>query len=206
MAEQLAAVSGHQRIGKGSFLFRQGEFPQFVYGLVEGRVSLIAQAPGGESIAEFVEQGDVILIPPCLLDLPYMVSAKAVTDLRVVLIPAADFRRIAESVLPLAVIINRIIARQWRLLLGHLTRTKTQDVAGRLTQYLLDNAGTTKGSARFALRGTKKDLAAHLGITPATLSRSLKRLERLGVTTSRSEVQVKNIADLSHALKISQRP
>jgi CRP/FNR family transcriptional activator FtrB len=205
LADQLASVAGQQRIGKRSFLFRQGEFPQFVYGIIEGRVSLVAEAPGGESIADFVEPGDVILIPPCLLDLPYMVSAKAITDLRVVLIPAADFRRFAESALPLAVSINRIVARQWRLLLGHLTRAKTQDVAARLTQYVLENAGRTSGPARFALRGTKKDLAAHLGVTPATLSRSLKRLERLGVTTSRSEVRVENVADLRHALNL-QRP
>lgn len=201
LADRLAAVSGQQRIGKGSFLFRQGESPQFVYGLIEGRISLVTEAPGEESIAEFVEPGDVILLPPCLLNLPYMVSAKAVTDLRVVMIPAADFRQLSEKVLPLAVLVSRIIARQWRLLLGHLTRTKTQNVAARLTQYLIDNAGTDTGRAQFALRGTKKDLAAHLGITPATLSRSLKRLEQLGVATSRSEVQIENVARLKRSIR-----
>ena len=168
LASQIAAVSGQQRIGKGSFLFREGEYPQFVYGLVEGRVSLVTEARGEDSIAEFVEPGDVILIPPSLLDLPYMVSAKAMTDLRVVMIPAADFRRMAESALPLAVIMSRIVAKQWRLLLGHLTQTKTQDVTARLTQYLINNAGTAAGPSRFALRGTKKELAAHLGVTPAS--------------------------------------
>lgn len=206
LADRLAAVSGQQRIGKGSFLFRQGEYPQFVYGLLEGQISLVAEAPGEDSIAEFVEAGDVILIPPSLLDLPYMVGAKAMTDLRVILIPASDFRRMTESALPLAVIVSRIIARQWRLLLSHLTQTKTQDVAGRLALYLIDNAGTTSGPAHFALRGKKKDLAAHLGMTPATLSRSLKRLEQLGVTTSRSEVQIENVARLERAIRSSQRP
>ncbi|MBN9545703.1 MAG: Crp/Fnr family transcriptional regulator [Alphaproteobacteria bacterium] len=201
LADRLAAVSGQQRIGKGSFLFRQGESPQFVYGLIEGRISLVTEAPGEESIAEFVEPGDVILLPPSLLNLPYMVSAKAVTDLRVVMIPAADFRQLSEKVLPLAVLVSRIIARQWRLLLGHLTRTKTQNVAARLTQYLIDNAGTDTGRAQFALRGTKKDLAAHLGVTPATLSRSLKRLEQLGVATSRSEVQIENVARLKRSIR-----
>jgi len=203
LAGQIAAVSGQQRIGKGSFLFRKGEYPQFVYGLLEGRVSLVTEARGEDSIAEFVEPGDVILIPPSLLDLPYMVSAKAVTDLRVVMMPAADFRRMTESALPLAVAVSRIIAKQWRLLLGHLTQTKTQDVAARLTQYLIDNAGTTAGPSRFALRGTKKELAAHLGMTPATLSRSLKRLEELGVATSRSEVRIENVARLQRSIRSS---
>ena len=145
----------------------------------------------------------MILIPPSLLDLPYMVSAKAMTDLRVVMIPAADFRRMAESALPLAVIISRIVAKQWRLLLGHLTQTKTQDVTARLTQYLINNAGTAAGPSRFALRGTKKELAAHLGVTPATLSRSLKRLEEFGVETSRSEVRIENVARLQRSIRAS---
>ena len=203
LIDQLASVSGLQRIGKGSLLFREGERPQYVYGLIEGRVSLISGTRAERTVAEFIDAGDVILIPPTLLDVAYMVSAKALTDLQVVMIPADDFRRMAETALPLAVTMSRIIATHWRLLLRHLSQTKVQDAASRLTQYLLDNAGTDTGPARFALKGTKQDLAAHLGVTPATLSRSLKRLEPLGVKTSRSEVQIENVARLETLLRHS---
>ena len=144
-----------------------------------------------------VQPGDIILVPPALLGLPYMVTAKAVTDLLVVLIPAEEFRRMAETELALAVALNRLLAGHWRLLLRHLTQTKSRDADTRLVQFLIDGAGVTRGAARFTLPGSKQDLAAHLGMTPATLSRSLKRLSPLGVKTAGSDVQIENIARLS---------
>ncbi len=193
---RLANLSGIQRIGKGSTLFREGERAHFVYALVEGQVSLISETTHDETIADFIGPGEIILVPPALLELPYMVTAKAMTDLLVVMIPAKEFRQMAETELDLAVALNRLQAGHWRLLLRQLTQTKSGDADTRLIQYLLDSAGTGEGPASFRLPGTKQDLAAHLGITPATLSRSLKRLAGLGVTTSGSQIQIADIGRL----------
>jgi CRP/FNR family transcriptional activator FtrB len=197
LIDKLVEVSGIQRIGKGSTLFREGEHAHFVYALIEGSVSLVSGPRREETIADFIDAGDIILVPPALLGLPYMVTAKAVTDLLVVLIPAEEFRRMAETELALAVALNRLLAGHWRLLLRHLTQTKSRDADTRLVQFLIDGAGVTRGAARFTLPGSKQDLAAHLGMTPATLSRSLKRLSPLGVKTAGSDVQIENIARLS---------
>ncbi len=197
---KLADQSGIQRIGKGSTLFREGETAHFVYALVEGRVALINGAEHEESIADFTDAGDIILVPPALLGLPYMVTARAVTDLLVIMIPAGDFRQLAETELSLSVALNRMLAWHWRLLLRHLTQTKSRDAYTRLLQYLIDSADTSEGPARFPLPGSKKELAAHLGMTPATLSRSLKRLVRLGVKTNGSEIHIEDISRLSGLL------
>lgn len=197
LLDKLAEISGLQRIGKGSILFREGERAHFVYALVEGSVSLLNGPRHEEVIADFMESGDVILIPPALLRLPYMVTARAVTDLLVVMIPAEEFIRLAESELALSVTLNHILAGHWRLLLRHLTQTKSRDADTRVIQYLIDSAGISAGAARFTLPGSKRDLAAHLGITPETLSRSLKRLARLGVTSTGSEIHIEDVTRLS---------
>jgi len=197
---RLAALSGIQRIGKGSTLFREGERAHFVYALVEGHISLINETAHDETIADFIGPGDIILVPPALLELPYMVTAKAMTHLLVVIIPAKDFRRMAETELSLAAALNRLQAGHWRLLLRQLTQTKSRDADARLIRYLVDNAGASAGPASFRLPGTKQDLAAHLGITPATLSRALKRLGELGVTTSGSQIQIADVARLEPSL------
>ena len=197
LLDKLAEISGLQRIGKGSILFREGERAHFVYALVEGSVSLLNGPRHEEVIADFMESGDVILIPPALLRLPYMVTARAVTDLLVVMIPAEEFIRLAESELDLSVARNHILAGHWRLLLRHLTQTKSREADTRLIQYLIDSAGISAGAARFTLPGSKRDLAAHLGITPETLSRSLKRLARLGVTSTGSEIHIEDVTRLS---------
>ena len=197
LLDKLTEISGLQRIGKGSILFREGERAHFIYALVEGSVSLLNGPRHEEVIADFMESGDIILIPPALLRLPYMVTARAVTDLLVVMIPAEEFIGLAESELELSVTLNHILAGHWRLLLRHLTQTKSRDADTRVIQYLIDSAGVSEGVARFALPGSKRDLAAHLGITPETLSRSLKRLGRLGVTTMGSEIHIDDVSRLS---------
>ncbi|MCC6207356.1 MAG: cyclic nucleotide-binding domain-containing protein [Gammaproteobacteria bacterium] len=197
LISKLADLSGIQHIGKGSTLFRQGERAHFVYALVEGNVSLISGPEREETIADFMAAGDIILVPPALLRLPYMVTARAVTDLLVLMIPAEDFRQLAEAELSLSVSLNRMLASHWRLLLRHLTQTKSRDADTRLIQYLIDSAGTSAGPAKFTLPGSKRDLAAHLGVTPETLSRSLKRLGRLGVKTTGSEIEIEDLARLA---------
>ena len=197
LISKLADLSGIQHIGKGSTLFRQGERAHFVYALVEGNVSLISGPEREETIADFMAAGDIILVPPALLRLPYMVTARAVTDLLVLMIPAEDFRQLAEAELSLSVALNRMLASHWRLLLRHLTQTKSRDADTRLIQYLIDSAGASTGPAKFTLPGSKRDLAAHLGVTPETLSRSLKRLGRLGVKTTGSEIEIEDLARLA---------
>lgn len=196
LLDKLAGLSGMQRIGKGSTLFCEGERAHFIYGLVEGSVSLLNGPRHEETIAEFMEAGDIILIPPALLGLPYMVTAKAVTDLLVVMMPAEEFLHLAETELALSVALNRMLAGHWRLLLRHLTQTKSRDADTRLIQYLIDSSKAASGPAQFTLPGPKRDLAAHLGITPATLSRSLKRLGRLGVKTVGSEITIEDVSRL----------
>lgn len=194
---QLSALAGMQRVSKGSVLFREGERADFLYGLVEGTVTLFSGSAESETIAEFMGAGDLLLVPPALLRAPYMVSAQASSDLLVVMIPAAEFRRLAESEISLAVAVNRLLSTHWRLLMRQIIHTKTCDADTRLKNYLLDLAGKTSGTAQFRLWGSKKDLAAHLGVRQETLSRSLSRLARLGVRSNGSNIEIDDISRLS---------
>ncbi|HKD48444.1 MAG TPA: Crp/Fnr family transcriptional regulator [Rhizomicrobium sp.] len=204
LLRKLAELSGIQRIGKGSHLFCAGERCHYIYALAEGCVSLVCDQERGEIVAEFVGPNDFILLPPALLDLPYMVGAKAVTDLLVMMIPAGDFRRLVQSELPLSIAVNRILARHWRLLMRHLTQTKSRDADSRVVRYLLDSAGSSAGAAFLALPCTKQDLAAHLGMTPATLSRAFKRLGQWGVKTSGTQIEIENVPKLGAHLQAAR--
>jgi CRP/FNR family transcriptional activator FtrB len=204
--DKLAAVAGLQRLGRGSTLFREGEEPSFVYGLVEGTVALESGPEGGETIADFMEAGDIVLVPPALLHLPYMVTVRAVTDLTVVMLPVSAFRQLAGSELSLSAALNRMLASHWRLLLRHLTHTISHDADSRLAQYLRTLAGRNAGPARFTLPDSKKALASHLGFTPSTLSRSLKRLSRLGVRSHGGTIEIEDVARLHAAPGAAEMP
>jgi CRP/FNR family transcriptional activator FtrB len=196
---QLAAQAGMQRLSKGSILFREGERAEFLYGLVEGTVTLSSGAANNETIAEFMGPGDLLLVPPALLCAPYMVSGQAASDLLVVMIPAAEFRRLAQSDISLSAAINRMLSTHWRLLLRQIVHTRAYDADTRLKNYLLDLAGPATGKARFNLPGSKKDLAAHLGVRRETLSRSLTRLAQLGVHSNGNNIEIDDLSRLRAA-------
>jgi len=195
--ERIAAASGLQNIGRGSLLFREGERPHFVYCLIEGRISLRTGLDGGGGVADFLQAGDAVLIPSALLDLPYMATARAITNVLALLIPAEEFRRIAQSELSFAVALNRILGTHWRLLLKQLKQAKTRDADTRVASFLLDNIHGDTNVATIILPSSRRELAAHLGMTPETLSRSFRRLRDAGIQSGGSEILVKSVSRLA---------
>jgi CRP/FNR family transcriptional activator FtrB len=196
---KIGEASGIQRLGKGSTLFCEGEKAHYVYVLMEGRVSLTSGLDCERATAGFAVAGEIILVPPVLLDIPYMVTATAVTDLVVMLIPARDLVRLVRAELALSVAVGRVVAEHWHSLILHLLQLRIRDADGRLLQYLLDGAGTNIGTAQFTLPTSKKDLAAYLCITPETLSRSFRRLSRLGVKTLGPQIRIEDVSILRQA-------
>lgn len=197
LKRQIALLAGIQRVGKGATLFREGEAAHFVYAILEGHVALVSGDSGTDTIADFVGPGEIVLIPPALLDLPYMVSAKATTDVLALLLPAAAFRKLVNTEVAVAAAVTLVLARHWRLLVGQLKQVKTRDAGARLAQFFIDQTDAAAGTAHIKLATSKGQIAAHLGITPETLSRALKRLRRIGVRTQGSRVEIASIEGLT---------
>ena len=197
LKRQIAGLAGVQGVGKGSTLFREGETAHFVYAILDGHVALVSGDGGSDTIADFMGPGEIVLIPPALLDLPYMASAKATTDVLVLLIPAATFRSLVKTEVAIAEAVAFVLARHWRLLIGQLKQVKTRDAGARLAQFFVDKAETAAGATHITLATSKGQIAAHLGITPETLSRALKRLRHVGVRTQGSRVEIASIEGLT---------
>jgi len=153
----------------------------------------------------------MVWLPPMESESPSPVATQTSSSGLVILMPVDEFRHLAGQELPLSVAINKVLSQHWRLLLRHLTQTKFKDADSRLVHFLLNKADNRHGPASLTLPGTKQDLAAHLGMTPATLSRSFKRLGQWGVRTTGTQIDIENVPKLGALLQQtrpgnSQRP
>jgi CRP-like cAMP-binding protein len=178
---RLAEVAGLQRFSAGAYLFREGEDPDFIYSFVEGGVVLATGTGEKEAVIEFFGPGESVLLPAALLGLPYLVSARATTDGQALLIPASKLRKIVDEDVAVAAQCARMLSRHWRVLIGQIKEIKTRSALERVAHFLTSQTEKTSGAVSFALPGMKKEVATRLGITPETLSRSLRVLRKYGV-------------------------
>ena len=166
----------------GSVLFREGEPADWLYCTLDCHVVLKAKNGNGqESIIEFVPPGQPFIVAAVLLDRPFLMTAQVVETSRVLLIPAADFRRALETDLALAAALNRVSAEHWRGLIGQIKSLKMRTAAQRLAAFLISLVDKRDGEASVHLPCERRVLAAWLGMVPTSASRAFRDLAAMGV-------------------------
>ena len=92
MAE-LLRPSFTQILPRGAVLFEEGDEPDFLHMVLEGRVGLQAGVAGrGKTMVELFGPGELCLAAAVVLRLPYLATAVALTEIRVLMIPGEVFR------------------------------------------------------------------------------------------------------------------
>jgi CRP/FNR family transcriptional activator FtrB len=195
--QRLAEVAGLQRFSTHAYLFREGEEPDFIYSFVEGGVVLVGGAEGREAVIEFFGPGETVLLPAALLGLPYLVSARATMDGQALLLPATKLRQLIDEDIALAAQCARVLSRHWRVLINQIKEIKTRSALERVAHFLVSQSKRSTGAASFALPGMKKEVATRLGITPETLSRTLKTLRKYGVETDADSIRIMSLERLA---------
>lgn len=194
--QAIAEVAGLQRFSSHSYLFREGEEPDFIYSFVEGGIVLVGGVDGQEAVIEFFGPGESVLLPAALLGLPYLVSARATSDGQALLVPASKLRQLLDQDVAIAAQCARTLSRHWRTLIGQIKEIKTHSAAERLAHFLIAQAETTTGPASLILPGMKREVATRLGIKPETLSRTLKKLREYGVETDGDAIRIESLERL----------
>ncbi|MBL8839627.1 MAG: cyclic nucleotide-binding domain-containing protein [Alphaproteobacteria bacterium] len=182
---------------RGALLCRQGEQPEFLHVILSGRVALIAaNARNEETVVEFFDSGDSFIAAAVILDAPYLMSARVVHDARVALLSAERFRADLTAVPALGLSLAMQFAGYWRRLIRQIKDLKLRSGAERLAVYLIALSGRDSGAATLALPQERKLIAAHIGITPESLSRAFITLRPLGVSGRGRTVTIADIARL----------
>jgi CRP-like cAMP-binding protein len=81
-------------------------------------------------------------------------------------------------------------------LVQQVEQLKAQSGVQRLAEFLTSLSQTRQGRCEISLPYDKMLIAAHLGLTPESLSRAFGKLREIGVTTRASQVIIDDIAKL----------
>jgi CRP/FNR family transcriptional activator FtrB len=179
--ERLLAASHIDRFAPRAQLFCDGEKPRHLHAIVSGIVDLSASYKGGECTALMMAAGDVFMPAAALYSEPYLVSARALTACRILMIDAQAVRQEARSSPELALALARILAGQWRVALKIILDLKCRSPSQRLAAFLLRLHDTSHPGAPAELPFSKRQLASRIGMQPETLSRTLQTLAANGL-------------------------
>lgn len=199
----LAAVSGAtldllaeaavlHRVPPGSLMFEQGVMPAFAVLLTSGSVDLMGVRGSEETPVEFVQAIDFLLLAAVLNRQPYLLRARVLDAAELVMIPAEVFRRAVGSDHALCLAVLACQAAQFRRQAKQTKSLKLRSVEERAGAYLLGLVDRTPEGQAVQLPLEKRLIAAHLGMTRETFSRTLAVMPRYGIRVTGGQVIVED--------------
>jgi CRP/FNR family transcriptional regulator, transcriptional activator FtrB len=195
--ERLTRNAFVQLVPKDGLLFMQGDMPEFVHLVLSGRISLGAEDSGGHAtVVEIFHEGQLFILAAAILSKPYLLTARALSEARVLMIPADTFRATLDSEPRLARALVDVLAGHWRLLVRQIKGLKLHSAAERLATYLVIRSDARDGAATMRLDEELRIVAARLGMTPESLSRAFTALRPHGVTSRGRSISIADIAAL----------
>lgn len=189
-------------------LFHQGQRPDFLHVLIEGRVGLMGVGMDDRQVVvEFMEPGESFILAAVLTDAPYLMAARTIQRSRVLLIPAGTLREHVSANGRLAAAMLASLSRHYRMMVRQVKDLKLHSATERLGCYLLalgeQGAGGRDGPVTVTLPVEKALLATRLGTTPENLSRAFANLRSAGVTTSGGTVTIVDMVRLRNACALA---
>ena len=183
-AEDLLVIAGFTQtvtLAKDEYLFHEGEPSRGCYLVQSGAVNVHrVSAAGKEQVIHVFRAGESLAEASLASPTGYPANARAVEPSTVLLIPKAPLLELIGRRPDLALRMLGSMSAHLRVLVGALDDLTLKDVETRLLHWLVKHLRGTRGNV-IQLRGTKRVLAAELGTSSETLSRTLARLKGQGL-------------------------
>lgn len=191
LTDRLLTGATFESVPPGTVLFREGEVARHVHVLISGIVELSKIEGRRECAVMMATTGDVFMPVAALFDEPYLTSARVLATARLLMLDAAVMRREAMEQPQLAMRIVQLVGGQWRMAVRQILDLKSRSAPERLGAFLLRLADLSGGESA-ELPIPKRHLAARVGISAETLSRTLQMLAENGLHLRGRRIIVKN--------------
>jgi CRP/FNR family transcriptional regulator len=177
----IAACAVHKLIAKGDYLFREGDPSDGFYIVQRGAINVHRVSPTGkEQVIHLFQPVESFAEGTLATISGYPADARAVSDSTVLLIPKRDFIELLRSRPELALRMLGSMSQHLRVLIGLLDDLTLKDMETRLANWLLKQCPRPlpDDSVVVRLNRTKRVLAAEMGTTSETLSRTLAKFRK----------------------------
>jgi CRP/FNR family transcriptional regulator len=174
----IAAFTVSKNLGKGDYLFREGARSEGFYIVQKGAINVHrVSAAGKEQTIHLFRPIESFAEASLATATGYPANARATEPAMVLLVPKSDFVELLRHRPELALRMLGSMSQHLRVLVGLLDDLTLKDMETRLANWLLKRCPRPlpSGPAIVQLDRTKRVLAAEMGTTSETLSRTLAK-------------------------------
>ena len=174
----IAACAIPKQLAKGEYLFREGDPSEGFYIVQRGGVNVHrVSAAGKEQVIHLFLPAESFAEATLATESGYPADARATVESAVLLIPKRDFIELLRGRPELALRMLGSMSQHLRVLVGLLDDLTLKDMETRLANWLLKRCPRPlpNESVTVQLDRTKRVLAAEMGTTSETLSRTLAK-------------------------------
>lgn len=184
-AEQIARIAEHSQLidfPKGTSVFNRGDAAVGLYILLEGQLKLGVSSPqGSEKIISIVSPGESFGEAILFLDRQFPVYAQAILDSQVLLVPKSLIFSMLDHDAMFARKMLAGLSIRMHQLVQDIEMLSLQSCTQRFIGYLLQISADAPDASNITLPASKTTIASLLNLTPETLSRTLAKLQQLGL-------------------------
>lgn len=184
-AEQIARIAEHSQLidfPKGTSVFNRGDAAVGLYILLEGQLKLGVTSPqGSEKIISIVSPGESFGEAILFLDRQFPVFAQAILDSQVLLVPKSLIFSMLDHDAMFARKMLAGLSIRMHQLVQDIEMLSLQSCTQRFIGYLLQMSADAPDASNITLPASKTTIASLLNLTPETLSRTLAKLQQLGL-------------------------
>ena len=174
----IAACAIPKQIAKGEYLFREGSASEGFYIVQRGGINVHrVSAAGKEQVIHLFQPMESFAEATLATETSYPADARATMESTVLLVPKRDFIELLRRRPELALRMLGSMSQHLRVLVGLLDDLTLKDMETRLANWLLKHCPRPVPNEPVAVQldRTKRVLAAEMGTTSETLSRTLAK-------------------------------
>jgi len=193
MIERMIAPATTLSLKEREVVCRQDDPATAFFIVVDGWVKLYRiTVAGDEAVINVLAKGDSFAESVAFTGQPYLHSVEAVSDARVIRVPAVHVIKCLRTMPELGQAMIASMALHMNHLVQQVEQLKAKSGVQRVAGFLLSLCPGGHGACTIALPYDKTLIAGRLGLKPESLSRAFAKLRSVGVHVHAAHVEVAN--------------